>query len=239
MLRAGDGPRPGGHPSGLGFRSLSDTIPGRIGHRSDSCRTPSNDAGKLSDLSPETLSDMNRNGVRQKSEPEYARDFRASCSRLINRVFQQNLQYSYSYEQTDFIFLLSQSAPLNLCPSRKAGRIGVSLTARRRRVTMGQMKRTNALPAPRIEPLPAAEDKWGRERRAFHRLRPSLLRSHLGKYVAVHQCKVVDSGDDQIAVALRVYKRFGYLPIYVGQVLAEPPLPVRMPSPRSIRLLKS
>ena len=113
------------------------------------------------------------------------------------------------------------------------------MTARQERVTIGQMKRTNALPAPKIEPFPAAEDKWERERRAFNRLRPSLLRSHLGKYVAIHQCKVVDSGNDQIAVALRVYKRFGYVPIYVGQVLAELPSPVRMPSPRSIKLLKS
>jgi len=104
---------------------------------------------------------------------------------------------------------------------------------------MDRMKRPNVLPAPRIDLSPPTEDKWEKERRAFHRLRPSLLRSHLGKYVAIHHCKVVDSGADQIALAMRVYKRFGYVPIYVGQVLAEPPPPVRIPSPRSVKLLKS
>jgi hypothetical protein len=101
------------------------------------------------------------------------------------------------------------------------------------------MKRTNVLPAPKIDPFPPTDDKWEKEKRAFHRLRPSLLRSHLGKYVAIHHCKVVDSGNDKIELAMRVYKRFGYIPIYVSQVLAEPALPVRMPSPRSIKLLMS
>jgi hypothetical protein len=103
---------------------------------------------------------------------------------------------------------------------------------------MHQMKRTNVLPAPRIDSSPPTDDKWEKERRAFHRLRPSLLRSHLGKYVAIHQSRVVDSGVDQIALAMRVYKRFGYVPIYVGQVLAEPQRPVRMPSPRSVKLVE-
>jgi hypothetical protein len=104
---------------------------------------------------------------------------------------------------------------------------------------MHQVKRTSVLPAPKIGLAPPGEDKWEKERRAFHRLRPSLLRNHLGKYVAIHQSKVVDSGVDQIALAMRVYKRFGYVPIYVGQVLAEPQRPVRMPSPRSVKLLES
>ena len=94
------------------------------------------------------------------------------------------------------------------------------------------MKRTTVLPAPRVDcPLPG-EGKWNDERRAFQRLRPSLLRSHQGSYVAIHQSKVVDSGKDKVALGLRVYARFGYVPIYVGQVLAHPPPAVRIPSPR-------
>src|SRR5437773_9922591 len=94
------------------------------------------------------------------------------------------------------------------------------------------MKRTAVLPAPTLRrPLPRG-DKWDDERRAFRRLLPSLVRSHRGKYVAIHQSKVVDTDADQVALALRAYERFGYLPIYVGQVSVEPPRPARIPSPR-------
>jgi hypothetical protein len=94
------------------------------------------------------------------------------------------------------------------------------------------MKRTNFLPAPQVDrPLPG-EGKWNDERRAFQRLRPSLLRSHKGRYVAIHQSKVVDSGKDKIVLGLRVYARFGYVPIYVGQVRAEPRPAVRIPTRR-------
>jgi hypothetical protein len=100
-----------------------------------------------------------------------------------------------------------------------------------------RMKKPDILPAPRTDgPLPG-EDKWNRERRAFQRLRPSLLRTHLGKYVAIHEGKVVDSGKDKIALALRAYSRFGYVPIFVTQVLAEPAPPVRIPSPRLLHSL--
>src|SRR5205823_9015210 len=84
-------------------------------------------------------------------------------------------------------------------------------------------------------PLPG-ERKWNEERRAFLRLRSSLLRSHRGSFVAIHQSKVVDSGRDKVALGLRVYARFGYLPIYVGQVLAKPRLAVRIPSPASVQV---
>jgi hypothetical protein len=94
------------------------------------------------------------------------------------------------------------------------------------------MKKAPVLPAARIgRPLPG-ESKWNVERRAFQRLRASLLRSHKGSYVAVHNCKVVDSGKDKIALGLRVYARFGYVPIFVGQVSATPRKPVRIPTPR-------
>ncbi len=94
------------------------------------------------------------------------------------------------------------------------------------------MKKQDVLPPPRIKALEPASDKWEREHRAFLRLRPSLLATHSGKYVAVHKDKVVDSGEDEIALGLRVYSKFGYVPIYVGLVCSEPLRPVRLPSPR-------
>lgn len=100
------------------------------------------------------------------------------------------------------------------------------------------MKKANVLPAPRVDRPRAGESKWRRERRAFLRLRPSLLRSHRGRYVAIYQSKVVDSGEDKVALGLRVYGKFGYVPIYVGQVLAEPGTAMRIPSPRWPRFIE-
>jgi hypothetical protein len=79
------------------------------------------------------------------------------------------------------------------------------------------------------------ETKWELERRAFLRLAPSLLPKHRGQYVAVHEGKVVDSGLDKVAVGLRAYARYGYIPIYVGLVTDELPTIDRLPTPRPVR----
>jgi hypothetical protein len=99
------------------------------------------------------------------------------------------------------------------------------------------MKRANVLPGRRVNRPLRGENKWKDERQAFLRLRPSLLRSRPGRYVAIHQSKVVDSGKDKVALGLRVYTRSGYVPIYVGQVVAEPLRAVRIPSPRRLKLV--
>jgi hypothetical protein len=87
-------------------------------------------------------------------------------------------------------------------------------------------------PAPLLPPRPT--NKWRREQLAFLRLLPELLRTHRGKYVAVHEEKVVDSGEEKLAVAMRAYAQHGYVPIFVGLVTDEPLPPVRVPSPRVI-----
>ena len=94
------------------------------------------------------------------------------------------------------------------------------------------MSPTETLPAPELRWPPSAPSKWERERRAFEQLKPSLLDEHAGKYVAVHNGQVVESGDDQAAVAMRAYSRHGYVPIYVGLVSTSPQPPIRMPTPR-------
>ena len=48
-------------------------------------------------------------------------------------------------------------------------------------------------------------DKLERENDAFWHVLPQLLETHRGKYVAIHEGQSVDSGDDQLAVASRVY----------------------------------
>jgi hypothetical protein len=78
-----------------------------------------------------------------------------------------------------------------------------------------------ALPTPE---LPKGE----REYRAFLRLLPELLPAYRGKFVAVHNGKVVDSDPDDVALILRVQRNVGYVPIHVGLVTDAPPL-VRIP----------
>ncbi len=89
-------------------------------------------------------------------------------------------------------------------------------------------------PAPVIEVPAPPNDKWQREKHAFYQLRPQLLSTHLGKYVAIHEGRVVDSDTDEIALALRVYRQIGYAPIFVGFVTDKPIPPVRIPSPRVV-----
>jgi hypothetical protein len=79
-----------------------------------------------------------------------------------------------------------------------------------------------------IEPPQPPTGKFEREARAFLRLLPELLKTHRGQYVAVHEEKVVDSGDDEIALAMRVWDKYGYVPIDVELVTDQPP-PARIP----------
>ena len=97
------------------------------------------------------------------------------------------------------------------------------------------MKKAELLAAPQVDGAPPAANKWEREYRAFMRLRESLLKAHKNQYVAVHEGKVVDSGDDEITLGLRVYAKFGYVAIYVGRVSDDPQPVVRIPTPRPKR----
>lgn len=94
------------------------------------------------------------------------------------------------------------------------------------------MSTTESWPAPDLSAR--HDDKWRREQRAFHDLLPGLLGTNPGQYVAVHEERVVESGDDKLAVARRAYERFGYVPIFVSRVTAGPPVPARVPSPRRV-----
>lgn len=94
---------------------------------------------------------------------------------------------------------------------------------------------TDVLPAPEIEPAKRELSKWERERTAFWRSLPSLLSRYRGRYVAIHDGEVVDDDAQEIELALRVYKRFKYVPIYVGRVSDEPSHPLRVPSPRLLQ----
>ena len=92
---------------------------------------------------------------------------------------------------------------------------------------------TDILPAPVLTPPPSKNEKWEREYAAFLEMLPDLLQTHRGKFVAVHEGRVVDSGDDKIELAMRAYTTYGYIPIYVGLVTVKPAI-YRMPSIRNV-----
>jgi hypothetical protein len=97
------------------------------------------------------------------------------------------------------------------------------------------MSEFNSIPTREvIRPIPP-DDKWRREYGAFLRMLPELLKTHRGKYVAVHNGQVVASGDDKVAVALQAYREQGYVPIHVGLVTDEPPRVERIPTPRILQ----
>jgi len=94
------------------------------------------------------------------------------------------------------------------------------------------MSGTELQPAPDLPGHESKSDKWEREYQAFLRLKPRLLEDYDGQYVAVHEGQVVDSGHDQIELAMRVYSKHGYCPVYVGLVTDQPEPVYRIPSPR-------
>jgi len=84
------------------------------------------------------------------------------------------------------------------------------------------MAETINLPAPVIEPGGLGSSKWDREYQAFLGLLPQLLATHRGQYVAIHEGRIVDSGEAKLALALRVWAKIGNVAIHVGLVAQEP-----------------
>ncbi len=89
------------------------------------------------------------------------------------------------------------------------------------------MSETITLPPPSVDFPPVPGTKWEREYRAFHRLLPQLMTTYRGQFVAIHDEQVVDSGDDKLALALRVLAKVGNVAIHVGRVTEEPELVAR------------
>lgn len=84
------------------------------------------------------------------------------------------------------------------------------------------MNESISLPAPVIEVPASPSTKWEREYQAFRRLLPQLLTTHGGRYVAIHEEQVVDSGGDKLELAMRVLAKIGNVAIHVGLVAADP-----------------
>lgn len=97
------------------------------------------------------------------------------------------------------------------------------------------MSETTILPAPVLNLTPQPVTKWEREYQAFQRLLPELLKSHRGKYVAIHDGQVIESGDDRLEVIFRALEKAGGVSIHVDLVAEQPPPPIRIPHYREVR----
>jgi hypothetical protein len=73
-----------------------------------------------------------------------------------------------------------------------------------------------------------------RERAAFQRLLPDLLRTHRDEWVAIVDGQPVQFGPDFSSVIVPVRQRFGQRPIYVHKISEEPRL-YTISSPRVTR----
>lgn len=90
------------------------------------------------------------------------------------------------------------------------------------------------IPAANVPRLAFVPDKdWQRERLAFYRMLPGLLKTHRNRYVAVLGGAVVGTGNGFLQVAQEAYAQHGHVPIYVGLVSEQPARLIRLPSSRA------
>lgn len=75
-------------------------------------------------------------------------------------------------------------------------------------------------------------DMFEVEKRAFEAMREQLLSKYEGQYVAIYKGQFVDHDADKLRLGLRVYRQFGYRPIYVQLVTREELPTKRIASPK-------
>lgn len=90
------------------------------------------------------------------------------------------------------------------------------------------MMTQETLPAVELETDETAtlNARFEAEKKAFQAMKERLLEQYEGLYVAVHDGRVIDYDADKLKLGLRVYKQFGYQPVYVQRVSREG-LPIR------------
>jgi len=82
--------------------------------------------------------------------------------------------------------------------------------------------------------LAKQERIMNREFAAFEQMKPALLQSHKGKWVAIHKSKLVDYDDDRIILSKRVREKFGDVTLLIEQVRAAPRVYIQ-DSPERVR----
>ena len=97
------------------------------------------------------------------------------------------------------------------------------------------MSETTILPAPVLNLTPPPLTKGDQEYQAFLRLLPELLKTHRGKYVAIHEGQVIESGDDRLEVIFLALEKAEGSSIHVDLVSEQPAPPIRIPHYRAVR----
>lgn len=65
------------------------------------------------------------------------------------------------------------------------------------------------------------EAPFWKEVTAFNQIPQLLIDQYYGQYVAVYQGNIVDSDFDEAELALRFYRTWGYVPVYIHRVGTE------------------
>lgn len=77
------------------------------------------------------------------------------------------------------------------------------------------------LPAGRLGREDLEDAPFWKEVAAFNQMSQQLIDEHYGEYVAVYQGNIVDADPDEGELALRFYRTFGYVPVYIHKVGTE------------------
>ena len=74
-----------------------------------------------------------------------------------------------------------------------------------------------------LDPLPDDLDNapFWKEVAAFNRLPQPTIDEFYGQYVAVYEGSIVDADPDEGELALRFYRTYGYVPVYIHKVGTE------------------
>ena len=79
-------------------------------------------------------------------------------------------------------------------------------------------------------------EKLSREMRAFESMHDDLLKEYEGKYVAIHDGKVIGVDDNLSALHNRIYYEIGSVPVLFERVSTEPKREIVIRSPRLERM---
>jgi hypothetical protein len=74
------------------------------------------------------------------------------------------------------------------------------------------------IPAPRAD---LDDAPFWSEVEAFNQLPQPIIDQYYGQYVAVYNGNIVDADRDEGELALRFYRTFGYVPVYIHKVGVE------------------
>ncbi len=91
-------------------------------------------------------------------------------------------------------------------------------------VPVGKVKLTVQTSFDPLAPLPGTSDKFERERAAFYRLLPELLKTHRGQVVAIHNEQVIAIGDERRPVIDEATRIAGHVDLFVETVADEWPV---------------